>query len=106
MDPTLTAEIAKQGLGYILFLLALGAVVFLYRRVNLLQERIEALQEKRIEETKSAVLAMERNTTASTGIATSQEALTGAMNDLTKGFAAVVAGQEGLKELLRDRRQG
>ena len=101
-----TAEILKAGLGYVLFLFACGVIALMQKRNDVLQSQCSEnlrqsdkdlmnLNEKRLEETKAIVLAIERSTQAANERSASAQALATAVTDLTKGFAALVLTQEG-----------
>lgn len=102
------AELMKQGLGYLLFVLSIGVIVWLQKRYDHLQERyvedrkssdkdLAAVNDKRLDETKQVVLAMERSTMAASDQTTAVRGLATAVGDLTKGFAALVVTQENFR---------
>jgi hypothetical protein len=99
------AEFLKQGLGYVIAFIA-GAAYWMEKRENsrirdkaaddqrLADKDLAAINEKRLEETKAVVLAMERNTHSTNERTTAIAAQASAINELTKGFAALVLTQE------------
>lgn len=103
IDPTILAgEVAKQGLGYVLFILSAIAFVWQIRRndtlsaeIKLLNQQITALQEKRLmdatqyaesylEASKEAVGTMKDNTATLSLIKQSVETLARGIESITK----------------------
>jgi hypothetical protein len=58
--------------------------------------------EKRIEEQKQILIALERNIVSSAALTASIESRTKAINDLVQGFAALVQTQEASRERFRE----
>jgi len=105
MDPSLIAEIVKQGLGYTLFIFACGGLIWQVKKIELMRDQfledskqsdkdLREINEKRLEEREKMVLAMERGTTASNERTAGIQAQAQAIADLTRGFAALVLQQD------------
>lgn len=108
-----TQEILKGGFGYALAVAAFCIAAFFWTRIQTLQdtctsdakeaaEELKKINDERLDETKVAIVALERNTLALQNRAEAVEKLTIAFNDLTKGFAALVLSQESGREHFRE----
>jgi hypothetical protein len=104
IDPAV-AELMKQGLGFVLFIFSCGVIALLWRNNGNLQKQIReidkasdavllALQEKRLAEMREVVLAIERSAASALDHTAAMSTQATAINDLTKGFAALVLTSE------------
>jgi hypothetical protein len=113
-DKVLGAILGMQGgVHPALFLLTLGGLAWVLlewrkceaaRRTEYtgLLSQANTHYEKRIEEQKQILIALERNIVSSAALTASIESRTKAINDLVQGFAALVQTQEASRERFRE----
>lgn len=113
IDEIVRAILSASGVWGALFLLAAMTAAFLYREVRTAEERCAAkahetagllaqLHEKRLEEAKTVLTALERNTASAATRAVALESINASMAKLVEGFTILTQTQDSRGERCRE----
>lgn len=89
LDDAVSQILSQGGLLASLLVISLGVSAYLYREARKADARNDELFEKRLEESRTTLAALERATSSGTALAASIESRSQSINDMAKGFAAL-----------------
>lgn len=89
LDEAFTQLLSQGGLLSALLVISFGVNAYLYREARKADTRNDELFEKRLDESRTTLAALERATSSGTALAASIESRSQSINDMAKGFAAL-----------------